>query len=66
MHAGDNSLLSYVSQGLANVFENGEEDSCLIYARHAYELNGTDRFSCQLMLASAYITVDSIKQALQY
>ena len=64
MHAGDNSLLSYVSQGLANVFEkNGEEDSCLIYARQAYELNGTDRFSCQLMLASAYITVDSIKQA---
>lgn len=64
MHAGDNSLLSYVSQGLANVFEkNGEEDSCLIYARQAYVLNGTDRFSCQLMLASAYITVDSIKQA---
>lgn len=64
MHAGDNSLLSYVSQGLANVFEkNGEEDSCLIYVRQAYVLNGTDRFSCQLMLASAYITVDSIKQA---
>ena len=63
MHAGDNSLLSHVSQGLANVFEKKEEDSCLIYARQAYELNGTDRFSCQLMLASAYITVDSIKQA---
>lgn len=64
MHAGDNSLLSYVSQGLANVFEkNGEEDSCLIYARQAYELNRTDRFSCQLMLASAYISVDSIERA---
>ena len=62
--ADDNGMLSYVSQGLANVFEkNGEEDSCLFYARQAYELNGTNRFSCQLMLASAYISVDSIKQA---
>ncbi len=61
--ADNNSMLSYVSQGLANVFEKmGERDSSLFYAHQAYNLNGTDRFSCQLMLASAYITVDSIRQ----
>lgn len=61
---GDNNLLSYVRQNLASTFEEmGEKDSCLLYARQAYDLNGNDRFSCQLMLASAYITVDSIKQA---
>ena len=61
---GDNNLLSYVRQNLASTFEEmGEKDSCLFYARQAYDLNGNDRFSCQLMLASAYISVDSIKQA---
>lgn len=64
VHAKDKSLLSYVSQDLANVFEEiGEKDSCLHYARQAYELKDTDRFSCQLTLASAYISADSIKQA---
>ncbi len=64
MRAGDNSLLSYVYQELANVFEGlGEKDSCLFYAQQAYNLKDVDRFSCQLMLASAYISVDSIKQA---
>lgn len=51
-------------RGVANVFEQmREKDSCLLYARQAYDLNGTDRFSSQLMLASAYISADSIKQA---
>ena len=64
MSVDDNNLLSYVRQNLASTFEEmGEKDSCLLYARQAYDLNGNDRFSCQLMLASAYITVDSIKQA---
>ena len=64
MYADDKGLLSYVSQDLASTFEEiGEKDSCLFYARQAYNLNGTDRFSCQLMLASAYILADSIKQA---
>lgn len=64
MQAGDNGMLSYVTQGVANVFEQmREKDSCLLYARQAYDLNGTDRFSSQLMLASAYISADSIKQA---
>ena len=64
MQAGDNGMLSYVTQGVANVFEQmREKDSCLFYARQAYYLNGTDRFSSQLMLASAYISADSIKQA---
>lgn len=64
MSVDDNNLLSYVRQNLASTFEKmGEKDSCLLYARQAYDLNGNDRFSCQLMLASAYITVDSIKQA---
>ena len=62
--ANDNELLSSVKQNLASTFEKmGEKDSCLFYARQAYDLNGNDRFSCQLMLASAYISVDSIKQA---
>ena len=64
MQAGDNGMLSYVTQGVANVFEQmREKDSCLLYAHQAYDLNGTDRFSSQLMLASAYISADSIKQA---
>lgn len=64
MSVDDNNLLSYVRQNLASTFEEmGEKDSCLLYARQAYDLNGNDRFSCQLMLASAYISADSIKQA---
>lgn len=64
IYANDNELLSSVKQNLASTFEEmGEKDSCLLYARQAYDLNGNDRFSCQLMLASAYITGDSIKQA---
>lgn len=64
MSVDDNNLLSYVRQNLASTFEEmGEKDSCLLYARQAYDLNGNDRFSCQLMLASVYISVDSIKQA---
>lgn len=64
MSVGDKGLLSYVSQDLASTFEYiGEKDSCLFYAQQAYNLNDTDRFSCQLMLASAYISVDSIRQA---
>ena len=64
MSVDDNNLLSYVRQNLASTFEKmGEKDSCLLYARQAYDLNGNDRFSCQLMLASAYISVDSINQA---
>ena len=64
MSVDDNNLLSYVRQNLASTFkEMGEKDSCLFYARQAYDLNGNDRFSCQLTLASAYISADSIKQA---
>ena len=64
MSVDDNNLLSYVRQNLASTFEEmGEKDSCLLYARQAYDLNGNDRFSCQLMLASVYISVDSISQA---
>lgn len=64
MSVDDNNLLSYVRQNLASTFgEMGEKDSCLLYARQAYDLNGNDRFSCQLTLASAYISADSIKQA---
>ena len=64
MSVGDNGLLSYVSQDLASTFEYmGEKDSCLFYAQQTYRLKEVDRFSCQLMLASAYISVDSIKQA---
>ena len=64
MSVDDNNLLSYVRQNLASTFEKmGEKDSCLLYARQAYDLNGNDRFSCQLMLASVYISVDSISQA---
>lgn len=64
MSVDDNNLLSYVRQNLASTFEEmGEKDSCLLYARRAYDLNGNDRFSCQLMLASVYISVDSINQA---
>ncbi len=60
----DRNLLSYVRQNLASTFEDiGEKDSCLYYARQAYDLNAVNRFSCQLTLASAYISVDSIKQA---
>ena len=64
MYADDKGLLSYVSQDLAGTFEEiGEKDSCLFYAQQAYRLKEVDRFSCLLMLASAYISVDSIKQA---
>lgn len=64
MLTDDNRLLSYVSQDLASSFEEMEEnDSCLYYALQAYDLKDTDRFSCQLTLASAYISVDSISQA---
>lgn len=64
MSVGDKGLLSYVSQDLASTFEYmGEKDSCLFYAQQTYRLKEVDRFSCQLMLASAYISVDSIKQA---
>lgn len=50
MSVDDNNLLSYVRQNLASTFEKmGEKDSCLLYARQAYDLNGNDRFSCQLM-----------------
>ena len=61
---GDNNLLSYVRQNLASTFEEmGEKDSCLLYAQQAYGLQGASSFSCQLNLALAYISVDSIKQA---
>lgn len=64
MKDADRNLYSFVCQDLANVYEKvGEKDSCLFYARQAYSLNGTDRLSCQLMLASAYISVDSIERA---
>ncbi len=64
MSVGEKGLLSYVSQDLASVYEEmGKKDSCLLYARRAYDLNGTNRFSCLLKLASAYISADSIKQA---
>ena len=64
VQAGDNNLLSYVSQNLASTFnELGKKDSCLYYAQLAYGLKETNRFSCQLTLASTYISVDSIKQA---
>ena len=63
-YANDNDLLSSVKQNLASTFkEMGEKDSCLFYAQQAYELQGASIFSCQLNLASAYISVDSIKQA---
>ena len=64
MSVDDKGLLSYVSQDLASLFEEmGKKDSCLLYARRAYDLNGTNRFSCLLKLTSAYISADSIKQA---
>ena len=64
MSVGEKGLLSYVSQDLASVYEEmGKKDSCLLYARRAYDLNGTNRFSSLLMLASAYISVDSIERA---
>ena len=64
MSVDDNNLLSYVRQNLASSFEEmGEKDSCLYYARQAYDLTAANRFSCLLTLASAYISVDSIKQA---
>ena len=64
VQTSDKNLLSYASQDLANTFEEmGEKDSCLFYAQQAYRLKDVDRFSCQLMLASAYIFADSIKQA---
>ena len=64
MKAGDSNLLSYVRQNLASTFEEmGEKDSCLYYARQAYDLTAANRFSCLLTLASAYISVDSINQA---
>lgn len=64
MKDADRNLYSFVCQDLANVYEKvGEKDSCLFYARQAYSSNGTDRLSCQLMLASAYISVDSIERA---
>ena len=60
----DRELYSFVCQDLANVYEKmGEKDSCLFYAQQSYRLKNADRFSSQLMLASAYISVDSIKQA---
>ena len=64
MKAGDSYLLSYVRQNLASTFkEMGEKDSCLYYARLAYDLNAANRFSCLLTFASAYISVDSLNQA---
>lgn len=64
MKDADRNLYSFVCQDLANVYEKvGEKDSCLFYARQAYSSNGTDRLSSQLMLASAYISVDSIERA---
>ena len=64
MKAGDSYLLSYVRQDLASTFkEMGEKDSCLYYARLAYDLNAANRFSCLLTFASAYISVDSLNQA---
>ena len=64
MKAGDSNFLSYVRQNLASTFEEiGEKDSCLYYARLAYDLNAANRFSCLLTFASAYISVDSINQA---
>ena len=64
MKDADRNLYSFVCQDLANVYEKvGEKDSCLFYARQAYSSNGTDRLSCQLMLASAHISVDSIERA---
>mgnify|MGYP001658202786 FL=1 len=64
MKAGDSNLLSYVRQNLASTFEEiGDKDSCLYYARLAYDLNAANRFSCLLTFASAYISVDSLNQA---
>lgn len=64
IYANDNELLSSVKQNLASTFEEmGEKDSCLLYAQQAYGLQGASSFSCQLNLALAYISVDSIKQA---
>lgn len=61
---GDNELLASVKQDLSNVFDElGQKDSCLFYARQAYDLQPDKKCSCQLLLASAYIGKDSIHQA---
>lgn len=63
-YTGDKNLLSYAKQNLASTFEDmGEKDSCLYYARQAYNLSVANRYSCLLTFASAYISVDSIRQA---
>lgn len=60
----DSMSLSYVYQDLACLFEDlGKKDSCLIYAKQAFNMQKKKNCSCMLALASAYITSDSIKQA---
>lgn len=64
--SGNSVLMSAVAQDLSNIFEDlGEKDSCLFYARQAYDLQHGKIFSCQLALASAYMAVDSLKQVLE-
>lgn len=59
--SGNSVLMSAVAQDLSNIFEDlGEKDSCLFYARQAYDLQHGKIFSCQLALASAYMAVDSL------
>lgn len=63
--SGNNVLVAAVAQDLSNIFGDlGEKDSCLYYARQAYDLQHGKVFSCQLALASAYMAVDSLEQAL--
>lgn len=64
--SNDKILASSAAQDLSNIFEElGDLDSCLYYAQRAYDLQQGKSFSGQLALASAYIAVDSSKQAFQ-
>lgn len=56
--------LSSVYQDLSCIYgELGMKDSCLSYAKKAYNLQESEVFSCQLALVSAYLKSDSLDQA---
>lgn len=61
---GDSTVLADVYQDIANFYLNlGMRDSCLACACKAYSLRPEKNLSCRLMLASAFVVVDSLQKA---
>lgn len=61
---GDSTVLADAYQDLANFYlDLSSKDSSLYCAYMAYSLRPVKNLSCRLMLASAYIEVDSLEEA---